>query len=174
MSAPNRKDSSATNHDDQDLAKDAEGLFVMCIFYYCLNFICAALAGLFLVIGVNESCTLRDDTSCESGLNEFTDHDIALLFEDRFHIENVVVVNSGTCGSGAAAAKHEAATHETFHETHTSEAQTHATPTPQPTIQKGAGTDTEAQHRYLGGDRRSGASSNGTAGGSCHTLRPPV
>jgi hypothetical protein len=47
------------------------------------------------VIGINESCTLSDDITCENGLNEFTDHDIALLFENRYHIANVTVAHAG-------------------------------------------------------------------------------
>ncbi len=57
---------------------------------------CAAIIGLGLAIGINESCTLSDDIACESGLNEFTDLDIALLFEDRYHAPNVSVVVSGS------------------------------------------------------------------------------
>ncbi len=47
------------------------------------------------MIGVNESCTLSDDIACENGLNEFTDHDIALLFEGRYHVANVSVAHAG-------------------------------------------------------------------------------
>jgi hypothetical protein len=47
--------------------------------------------GLLIAIGVNEICTLKEDTECESGLNEFTDHEILLLYERNFHLDNSTV-----------------------------------------------------------------------------------
>jgi hypothetical protein len=103
------------------------------------------------MIGINESCTLRDDPSCESGLNEFTDHEIALLFEERYHIENVTIVHAGTCD--------EAPTNESQITQHhrflwdASDRRSGAS---------NAGADIASQ------------SSHGTASTSCHTLYPPV
>ena len=52
--------------------------------------------GLCVAIGINEICTVNDDTRCNDGMNEFTDPAIALLYEERYGVENTTVSNMTT------------------------------------------------------------------------------